>query len=110
IDDIGYGYQVDIVRDFTRAAVQVHLMHHACEGDVHGAALIEELARHGYRLSPGTIYPMLHRLEAAGLLVSPPGLVDGRRRRMYRASPKGRKAFAACRRAIRELAGEVLSQ
>jgi DNA-binding PadR family transcriptional regulator len=53
---------------------------------------------------------MLHRLEAAGLVVSRQVLVDGRRRRVYRASSKGRKAFAACRRAIRELAGEVLGQ
>jgi DNA-binding PadR family transcriptional regulator len=108
VADIGYGYQINIVRDFSRAAVQVHLMHHACEGEVHGAALIEELARHGYRLSPGTVYPMLHRLEAAGLLTSDEIVVHGRRRRIYRATAKGRKAFAACRRAVEELAGEVL--
>jgi DNA-binding PadR family transcriptional regulator len=108
--DIGYGYQIDIVRDFTRAAVQVHLMHHACEGDVHGTALIEELARHGYRLSPGTVYPMLHRLEAAGLLTSRQLLVDGRQRRVYRATPAGRRAFTACRAAVKELAEEVLGQ
>jgi DNA-binding PadR family transcriptional regulator len=110
IDDIGYRFRIDLVRDFTRAAVQVHLMHHACEGDVHGAALIEELARHGYRLSPGTVYPMLHRLEAAGLLASREVLVQGRQRRVYRATPEGRKAFAACRRAVRELAEEVLGR
>jgi DNA-binding PadR family transcriptional regulator len=109
---IGYRYRlwiaIDIIRDFTRAAVQVHLMHHACEGEVHGAALIEELARHGYRLSPGTVYPMLHRLQAAGLLTSREVLVDGRLRRIYRASPEGRRAFAACRGAVQELADEVL--
>lgn len=85
-------------------------MHHACEGDVHGAWLIEELGRHGYRLSPGTVYPMLHRLEVAGLLISRPVLVEGRQRRLYRATPDGRRAFAACRVAIGELAGEVLGQ
>lgn len=104
--DIGMG----VVRDFTRAAVQVHLMHHACEGDVHGAALIEELARHGYRLSPGTVYPMLHRLAAAGLLTSRQVVVEGRQRRIYRATSAGRTGFAACREAVRELADEVLGQ
>jgi DNA-binding PadR family transcriptional regulator len=83
-------------------------MHHACEGEVHGAALIEELARHGYRLSPGTVYPMLHRLQAARLLTSREVLVDGRLRRSYRATPEGRRAFAACRGAVKELADEVL--
>ncbi len=85
-------------------------MHHACEGELHGAALIEELARHGHRLSPGTVYPMLHRLEAAGLLASRQVVVGGRRRRLYRATPEGRQAFAACRGAIKELADEVLDR
>lgn len=85
-------------------------MHHACEGDVHGSALIDELARHGHRLSPGTVYPMLHRFEAAGLLVSRLVVVGGKQRRLYRATPAGKKAFAACRAALRELADEVLGQ
>ena len=101
---------MNLVRDFRRGAVQVHLMHHACEGEVHGAALIEELARHGYRLSPGTVYPMLHRLEAGGLIAAREVLVEGRQRRVYRATPAGRKAFAACRAAVKELASEVLGQ
>jgi DNA-binding PadR family transcriptional regulator len=99
---------MNLVRDFTRGAVQVHVMHHACEGEVHGTAIIEELARHGHRLSPGTVYPMLHRLEESGLLRSRDVLVDGRRRRLYRATPKGRRAFAACLGAVDELAREVL--
>ena len=101
---------MDLVRDFTRGAVQVHVMHHACEEDVHGTALIDELARHGHRLSPGTAYPMLHRLEGSGLLVSRAVVVDGRQRRLYRATPAGKKAFAACRRAVEELAHEVLDR
>jgi len=101
---------MDLVNDFNRGAVQVHVMHHACEGDVHGTSLIDELARHGHRLSPGTVYPMLHRLEAAGLLVSREVLVEGKQRRLYRATSAGRKAFAACRGAVRELADEVLDR
>ena len=83
-------------------------MHHACEGEVHGTALIEELARHGHRLSPGTVYPMLHRLESAGLLASRQVVVDGRHRRLYRATAAGRRAFKSCREALGELADEVL--
>jgi DNA-binding PadR family transcriptional regulator len=99
---------MDVVRDFTRGAVQVHLLHHAAEDEIHGAALIDELARHGHHLSPGTVYPMLHRLEVDGLLTSRRITVDGRRRRLYRATPAGMDAFAACRRAVDELAREVL--
>ena len=108
IDDIVLRYHVDLVRDFNRGAVQLHVMHHACESAVHGAAMIDELARHGHRLSPGTLYPMLHRLQAAGLLTSEPVVVEGRQRRLYRATREGRRAFRACREALRELATEVL--
>jgi DNA-binding PadR family transcriptional regulator len=99
---------MDVVRDFTRGAVQVHVLHHASEGPVHGVELIEELARHGHRLSPGTLYPMLHRLERSGLVRSRTLVVDGRSRRSYRATPKGRRALEAARAAVRELADEVL--
>ena len=98
---------MDLVGDFTRGVVGVHVMHHACEGEVHGAALIEELARHGHRLSPGTVYPMLHRLHRAGLLDVRDVVVAGRKRRLYRATPAGREAFSCCCQALDELAQEV---
>ncbi|WP_072527654.1 PadR family transcriptional regulator, partial [Mycobacterium tuberculosis] len=74
----------------------------------HGAWLTQELSRHGYRVSPGTLYPTLHRLEADGLLVSEQRVVDGRARRVYRATPAGRAALTEDRRALEELAREVL--
>jgi DNA-binding PadR family transcriptional regulator len=107
--DIGYQYWVDLVRDFARGAVQLHVMHHAQSEEVHGTALIEELARHGHRVSPGTLYPMLHRLEQGGLLVSRDVVVEGRRRRLYSATASGKRAFRQCQAALRELADEVLT-
>ena len=92
---------------FRSAAVYLHVLHHASEGRVHGAWMSAELARHGYRISPGTLYPTLHRMEAEGLLVSAYEVVDGRRRRTYRTTPEGEKALAQGRRAVRELAGEI---
>lgn len=73
------------MREFQRAAVRLHILHHAADNEVHGAWLTQELSRHGYRVSPGTLYPTLHRLEADGLLVSEQRVVDGRARRVYRA-------------------------
>jgi len=97
------------MREFQRAAVRLHILHHAADDEVHGAWLTEELRRHGYKVSPGTLYPTLHRLEAGGLLVSHQQVVDGRARRVYRATPAGRAALTKDRRALRELAQEVLA-
>ncbi|MFF0223683.1 PadR family transcriptional regulator [Streptomyces sp. NPDC004629] len=96
------------MREFQRGAVRLHILHHAAEEEIHGAWMTEELARHGYEISPGTLYPTLHRLEADGLLTSEQRVVDGRARRVYRATEAGKRALAADRRALRELAREVL--
>ena len=98
------------MREFQRAAVRLHILHHAADDEVHGAWLTAELRRHGYKVSPGTLYPTLHRLEADGLLVSHQQVVDGRARRVYRATPAGRAALTEDRRALRELAEEVLGK
>ncbi|MDY6995324.1 MAG: PadR family transcriptional regulator [Actinomycetota bacterium] len=96
------------MREFQRGAVRVHILHHAAEHEVHGAWLTTELAHHGYAISPGTLYPTLHRLEAEGLLISRQRVVDGRTRRVYRATREGKRALAQDRKALRELAREVL--
>ncbi len=96
------------MRAFLRGAVQLHVLHHAAEREVDGAWMSEELARHGHRISPGTLYPTLHRMEAEGLLRSREEVVDGRRRRRYRATGQGKRVLARMRRALRELADEVL--
>lgn len=96
------------MREFQRGAVRLHILHHAAEAEVHGAWLTQELARHGYRISPGTLYPTLHRLEADGLLASKQRVIDGRARRLYRATAAGKRALAADRRALAELARELL--
>lgn len=98
------------MREFQRGAVRLHILHHAAEEDVHGAWLTKELASHGYEISPGTLYPTLHRLEADGLLVSRQEVVEGRARRVYRATEAGRAALAEDRRALAELAREVLGE
>jgi DNA-binding PadR family transcriptional regulator len=96
------------VREFQRGAVRLHILHHAAADEIHGAWLTEELARHGYAISPGTLYPTLHRMEGDGLLTSRRRVVDGRTRRVYRATAAGRRALAQDRKALAELAREVL--
>jgi DNA-binding PadR family transcriptional regulator len=97
------------VREFRRGAVRLHVLHHAAVGEVTGVWLSAELARHGYRISPGTLYPLLHSLQADGLVASQQRLENGRLLRYYRATPAGRATLAAARSAVAELAGELLS-
>jgi DNA-binding PadR family transcriptional regulator len=97
------------MREFLRGAVRLHILHHAAEQEIHGAWMTEELKRHGHAISPGTLYPTLHRLEADGLLVSHQEIVDGRVRRVYRATEAGRAALAEDRAALAALAREILT-
>jgi DNA-binding PadR family transcriptional regulator len=101
---------MDVVREFRRGAVRLHVLHHAAAGEVTGVWLSDELARHGYQISPGTLYPLLHILEADGLLVSRQLVENGRVLRYYRATRAGRATLAAARSALAELAGELLSE
>ena len=88
--------------------IRIHLLYHACEGPIFGLGMIEELRQHGYNLSAGTLYPMLHRLERTGLLESEEIQLEGRRRRVYRATPAGRKAMARARSRVKVLFREIL--
>jgi len=95
-------------KDLLSGLIRLHILHHAVEGELYGQWMIEELARHGYKLSPGTLYPMLHALERQGLLKSRMQGAGRRARRLYRATPKGRKALAAAKHRVRELFGELI--
>mgnify|MGYP002385858642 CR=1 FL=1 len=96
------------MREFLRGAVQLHILHHAAEREIHGAWMSRELAEHGYDISPGTLYPTLHRLEQEGLLSSRTTVEEGRTRRLYKITASGRKALRQTRKALKELADEVL--
>lgn len=96
------------IREFLRGAVRLHVLHHAAQSDVHGAWVAEELLHHGYRISPGTLYPALHQMESEGLLKSRRTIVDGRSRRVYRATASGRRVLNEAKGALRELAEELL--
>lgn len=94
--------------EFLKGAVRLHILHHASEGEVNGAWMSNELAGHGYDISPGTLYPLLHRLEGEGLLESRSEVQEGRRIRLYRATNAGKRALNEGKKALRELADEVL--
>ena len=88
--------------------IPLHVMYHAIEGEIFGQGMIDELRRHGYRIGPGTLYPMLHRLEERGYL-RVREVRNGRvMRRYYQATAKGRTALADVVPQVRELFEEVI--
>ena len=97
-----------MLRDFFLGCVKLHILHHAGKEPVYGAALMEELQRHDYALSPGTLYPILHHLEKQGYLVSEKRLINGKLRKYYNITPKGTQAMTEVRPKIRELVDELL--
>lgn len=95
-------------RNLYGGLVRLHILHHACYGPIFGLGIIEELTRHGYRLSPGTLYPILHGMEKAGYLISQTKQVEGRYRRTYLATSAGSGALALAKNRVRELYQELL--
>ncbi len=94
-------------RSLYNGLIRLHILHHAAEAPIFGQWMIDELGRHGYRLSAGTLYPILHGMEKARYLKSQVTLKDGRNRRVYRATSVGRKALGIARRRVQELFGEM---
>lgn len=90
--------------------IKIHILHHASEEEIYGTAILEELRRHGYDLSPGTLYPTLHNLEVEGYLLKEERIVGGKVRKYYRITAKGLKILNEVKPKIRELVAEVLGE
>jgi PadR family transcriptional regulator, regulatory protein PadR len=97
-------------KDLYSGLIRIHILFHACEGPIFGLGMIDELSRHGYRLSPGTLYPMLHSLEGKGLLRSREVRAGRWTRREYRATTAGHKALRTAKQRVRELFGEIFER
>jgi DNA-binding PadR family transcriptional regulator len=97
-----------LTRDFFLGFIKVHILHHAAEEPIYGLAMIEELQRHGYVISPGTLYPLLHGLQDAGYLTREDRNVEGKVRKYYSITDSGVAALTEARAMIRQLVDEVL--
>jgi DNA-binding PadR family transcriptional regulator len=94
-------------RDLYCGLVRLHVLHHAAEEPIFGLGMIQELDRHGYNISPGSLYPLLHGLEKKGYLRASEERNGKSLRRVYRATPKGKKALDAAKHQVRELFHEL---
>ena len=97
-------------REFFLGFIKIHILYHASKEPIYGVEIAEELARHGYRVSPGTLYPTLHRLEKEGYLESFSKVVDGRVRKYYQATARGKLVLEQSKEKIRELVTEVIEE
>ena len=95
-------------KDFYSGFIRLHILYHAHKEEIFGLGIIEELGRHGYELSPGTLYPVLHGMEKKGYLSSRRKNVNGKIRRLYRITPLGRNTLKGSEQKIRELFRELL--
>lgn len=96
-------------RDFFLGFIKIHILHHAMEENICGVEIIDELKRHGYKISPGTLYPTLHSLEKSGYLKSHGIVENGRIRKYYRITSKGKRALEKSKDKMKELVKEVLA-
>jgi PadR family transcriptional regulator PadR len=95
-------------RDLYSGLIRLHVLHHAVEEPIFGLGMLEELARHGYRITPGTLYPILHGLEKKGYLRSTHQRNGKSLRKVYRATPLGKDALQAAKGKVRELFSELI--
>jgi DNA-binding PadR family transcriptional regulator len=92
-------------QELLKGLIRLHILHHASIEEFYGQWMIHELARHGYTLSPGTLYPMLHQLERSGYLRSREERLGRTYRRIYRATALGKEANKVAKIQVRELTG-----
>jgi len=97
-------------REFFLGFIKIHILYHASKESICGVEIWEELGRHGYRLSPGTLYPTLHRLEKEGYLESISKVISGRVRKYYQATAEGKLVLEQSKKKIRELVTEVIEE
>jgi len=97
-------------REFFLGFIKIHILYHASKAPIFGVEIAEELARHGYSISPGTLYPVLHRLEKEGFMESSSRVVNGRVRKYYQATAEGKLVLEQSKKKIRELVTEVIEE
>jgi len=98
-----------ILRKLFLAFVRIHILHHAEKEEFFGLWMIEELRSHGYEISSGTLYPILHSMDKDGILKSREKTVEGKVRKYYRLTEEGKEILKEVEKKTKELSDEILS-
>lgn len=96
-----------IIRDYLLGFIKIHILHHAAHEMIFGKEFRTELLRHGYDISYGTLYPIFHKLEKDGFLASKKETVNGKVRKYYVITKKGRSILGMAKKKARELFEEL---
>jgi DNA-binding PadR family transcriptional regulator len=96
-----------IIRDFFLGFIKLHILYHSEKEEIYGKEFKNELARHGYNISYGTLYPIFHKLEKEGYLSSRKVNVSGKIRKYYSITNKGSAVLKDSKKKARELFNEL---
>lgn len=99
--------QEKIMRKLFLGFIQIHILHHAKKEAIYGSWMLEELAEHGYDISPGSLYPILHDMEKGGLLAVSDKVVEGKIRKYYTTTPSGEAVLKEAQKRAYELFKEI---
>lgn len=99
---------MNVLREFLLGFIKIHILYHAAKESFCGVDMMKELKRHGYSISPGTLYPILHRLEAGGYVKTEKKIERGKLRIYYSATERGKSILTQTRPKINELVEEVM--
>jgi len=97
-----------MLRQLLSGFIRLHILYHAEIEPICGIEIMEELRRHGYKIGPGTLYPILHGLEDAGCLTCRDAVVAGKRRKNYRITKRGSRLLTTAKGQLRELFSELV--
>ncbi|WP_044893138.1 PadR family transcriptional regulator [Bacillus alveayuensis] len=96
-----------IFRKLFLGFIQIHILHHANKEPIYGSWMLQELREHSYNISPGTLYPILHNMEVDQLLEKEEVNVNGKIRKYYRITDKGKYVLNEARKKAYELFNEI---
>ena len=99
--------QDKILRKFLLGFIQIHILHHAKKEPFYGVWMMDELREHGYDMSPGTLYPLLHSMESSGLIDKEDRNVEGKIRKYYKITELGRDVLEEAQKKAYELFKEI---
>jgi len=99
--------QDKIMRKIFLGFIHIHILHHAKEEPFYGTWMIEELKEHGYDMSAGTLYPLLHNLEKGGYLTVESKTVEGKVRKYYGITEAGTHLLKEAKDKVKELSREI---
>ena len=98
---------MNVLEKFKRSAIIAHILYHANKEPFYGSWLITELERHGYKISPGTLYPWLNELLQDEILSQTKQNINGKIRKYYKITQKGIELLNELKKYLLELYSEI---